>query len=255
MDERIRPLPAPVWRAILDHIILPRRSPASAAKYASIWTEAGSPLIVGCCALAAHVEQALHAGAAATEPWRDAAVRAAMVYGEPGVEAALRSCARRAADGSQCCRSIRSRRTPQPRRRSMPSHAGSSGWGGSRPSRRSRAMATMRGMWMPSPPRFVRRASTRQGTICCFRFMRCRFPMWMPATPIRSRSARRRARSPPVWGWMRVPGRFPTSHLRGRPSLDGSQHGAHGARARAARAAAPRGRLPGFCRGLPRDAL
>ena len=90
MDERIRPLPAPVWRAILDHIILPRRSPASAAKYASIWTEAGSPLIVGCCALAARVEQALHAGAAATEPWRDAAVRAAMVYGEPGVEAALR---------------------------------------------------------------------------------------------------------------------------------------------------------------------
>ena len=72
MDERIRPLPAPVWRAILDHIILPRRSPASAAKYASIWTEAGSPLIVGCCALAARVEQALHAGAAATEPWRDA---------------------------------------------------------------------------------------------------------------------------------------------------------------------------------------
>ena len=48
MDERIRPLPAPVWRVILEHMILPRRCPASAKKYDAIWTDEGSPLIAGC---------------------------------------------------------------------------------------------------------------------------------------------------------------------------------------------------------------
>lgn len=89
MDERIRPLPAPVWRAILDHIILPRRSPASAAKYAAIWTDEGSPLIAGCRALAVRVEEELR-GDGVAGPGRGAVVRAAMTYGEPGVEGALR---------------------------------------------------------------------------------------------------------------------------------------------------------------------
>ncbi len=85
MDDRIRPLPAPVWRAILDHIILPRRCPASAAKYSAIWTDAGSPLIVGCEALAGRVADVL-----ADDGSLDGVeVRAAMIYGEPSIASML----------------------------------------------------------------------------------------------------------------------------------------------------------------------
>lgn len=95
MDDRIRPLPAPVWRVILQHMVLPKRCPDSAAKYASIWTEEGSPLIAGCRALAARVEDELQhdagkrAGRAAEERSVTMSVRAAMIYGEPGVGEAL----------------------------------------------------------------------------------------------------------------------------------------------------------------------
>ena len=96
MDDRIRPLPAPVWRAILDHIILPRRCPASAAKYSAIWTDAGSPLIVGCEALAGRVADVL-----ADDGSLDGVeVRAAMIYGEPSIASMLAGRAR--ALGGRC---------------------------------------------------------------------------------------------------------------------------------------------------------
>ena len=93
MDDRIRPLPAPVWRAILEHIILPRRCPASAQKYAAIWGDKGSPLIAGCCELASQVETIIRSrgregrSASATDV---PLVRAAMTYGEPSVASVLK---------------------------------------------------------------------------------------------------------------------------------------------------------------------
>lgn len=89
MDDRIRPLPAPVWKVILQHMILPRRSAASAKKYAAIWTSAGSPLIAGCRALATRVEQELHEGGGGDDFAAKILVRAAMMYGEPGIDGAL----------------------------------------------------------------------------------------------------------------------------------------------------------------------
>jgi len=46
MDRRVVDLPAALWRPILELIILRVRPAKSAAKYASIWTPDGSPLLV-----------------------------------------------------------------------------------------------------------------------------------------------------------------------------------------------------------------
>ncbi len=62
MDDHIRPLPKPFWRAILNHMILPKRSVASAEKYRSIWTDEGSPLVATGSSLAAKVEVLLQQG-------------------------------------------------------------------------------------------------------------------------------------------------------------------------------------------------
>lgn len=45
-DSRVVEIPKPVWWMILNLFILPFRSHKSAHAYASIWTEAGSPLMV-----------------------------------------------------------------------------------------------------------------------------------------------------------------------------------------------------------------
>jgi protoporphyrin/coproporphyrin ferrochelatase len=45
-DPRVVEIPRAVWLPLLYGVILPRRSSASAAKYASIWTPEGSPLKV-----------------------------------------------------------------------------------------------------------------------------------------------------------------------------------------------------------------
>ncbi|WMW79438.1 ferrochelatase [Undibacterium cyanobacteriorum] len=45
-DQRVVEIPRPVWWMILNLIILPFRSKSSAAKYASIWTNEGSPLLL-----------------------------------------------------------------------------------------------------------------------------------------------------------------------------------------------------------------
>jgi len=45
-DRRLIALPPLLWQPILNGFILPRRSHRSAEKYASVWTEQGSPLMV-----------------------------------------------------------------------------------------------------------------------------------------------------------------------------------------------------------------
>lgn len=96
MDDHIRPLPKPFWRAILNHMILPKRSVASAEKYRSIWTDEGSPLVSTGRSLAAKVEVLMRDVQGASS-WRaalaeaglqDAApplVRQAMLYGSPSL--------------------------------------------------------------------------------------------------------------------------------------------------------------------------
>lgn len=78
-DPRICPLNPLLWRLILHAFILPRRSKASAEKYARVWTEAGSPLSAGMASLAARLD-ALD---------DDIAVRHAMSYGTPSMLDAL----------------------------------------------------------------------------------------------------------------------------------------------------------------------
>lgn len=82
-DPYIRPMNAVGWWLILHLFILPKRSKVSAQKYAHIWTEEGSPLIVHQERLARDVEARLRANGHA------ALVRSAMNYGEPSVERAL----------------------------------------------------------------------------------------------------------------------------------------------------------------------
>ena len=80
-DPRVVQLPRWLWRPLLRGVVLPRRSPVAARKYASIWMEAGSPLAVHTERLAREVQARLPA-------WR---VVAAMRYGEPALAPALRA--------------------------------------------------------------------------------------------------------------------------------------------------------------------
>ena len=72
-DRRVVQIPHIVWKPLLDLVILPRRSPLVAEKYAEIWMDGGSPLRAYTERLAAAVQARLPA-------WR---VRAAMRYGTP----------------------------------------------------------------------------------------------------------------------------------------------------------------------------
>lgn len=62
-DSCICPMNPKVWSFILNRFILPKRSPASAAKYASIWMDEGAPLDVYMNSLAAKLEKACKASA------------------------------------------------------------------------------------------------------------------------------------------------------------------------------------------------
>lgn len=84
-DPRIRPMNAVGWWLILHLCILPKRSKVSARKYAHIWTEDGSPLVVHQERLARDVEAQLNAN---DQP-QTVLVRSAMNYSEPSVERAL----------------------------------------------------------------------------------------------------------------------------------------------------------------------
>ncbi len=84
MDDRIRPLPKPIWKVILHCFILGKRSVKSAAKYQMIWdSETGSPLLAHASMLAAKTQSELSAQGF------DAKVEPAMAYGHPSVADAL----------------------------------------------------------------------------------------------------------------------------------------------------------------------
>ncbi len=83
-DPRVVEIPRAVWWPILNGIILNTRPKKSAEKYASIWTDEGSPLKV-------HTEKqaTLLAGYLGHQGVRDVAVAWAMRYGAPSVPQAL----------------------------------------------------------------------------------------------------------------------------------------------------------------------
>ncbi|SDV49463.1 ferrochelatase [Chitinasiproducens palmae] len=83
-DPRVVEIPPLVWQLILNLAILPLRSRASARKYETVWTEAGSPLKVFTERQAGLVQQ-----------WLDArghrvTVEYAMRYGTPNIPTVLR---------------------------------------------------------------------------------------------------------------------------------------------------------------------
>lgn len=82
-DRRVVEIPRLVWWPILHGVILRVRPSKSAAKYASIWTDEGSPLAVWTTRQAQALQQTLAARG------HDLLVRAAMRYGNPSIPSAL----------------------------------------------------------------------------------------------------------------------------------------------------------------------
>jgi len=83
-DPRVIEWPAWLWKPILNGIVLNVRPKKSAKLYASIWTEAGSPLLVYSQSIADQLQAGLRAD------WGDAMrVELAMRYGKPSIEAKL----------------------------------------------------------------------------------------------------------------------------------------------------------------------
>lgn len=91
-DPRICPMNPHVWSFVLKYFIIPKRAPVSAGKYASIWTDAGSPLDAITESLAGKLEAALSVAG------MDAVVSYAMSYGSPSVSEALRGLADQGCD-------------------------------------------------------------------------------------------------------------------------------------------------------------
>jgi ferrochelatase len=79
-DPRVVEVPRPLWWLILNGIILNVRPSRSAAAYRTVWTEAGSPLLLHTKAQAEALQQSLG---------EDVAVAFAMRYGNPGIEPAI----------------------------------------------------------------------------------------------------------------------------------------------------------------------
>ena len=84
MDKHIAPMNRAGWWIIVHLFILPKRGKASAAKYAKIWTNEGSPFTI------AHEKLAAGLGRAFQEEGASVVVRHAMSYGEPSILQAVR---------------------------------------------------------------------------------------------------------------------------------------------------------------------
>jgi len=82
-DPRVVEIPRIVWWPILNGIILRTRPRRSAAKYASIWSEEGSPLLINTAAQATMTQGYLG------DAGQDVIVSHAMRYGEPSIETQL----------------------------------------------------------------------------------------------------------------------------------------------------------------------
>lgn len=82
-DPRVVEIPRPLWWLILHGIILPFRAKTSAEKYASIWTNEGSPLLI-------HTrKQAMLLKGYLGERGHDVHVTFAMRYGSPSIPTVL----------------------------------------------------------------------------------------------------------------------------------------------------------------------
>ncbi|KAF1686927.1 ferrochelatase [Pseudoxanthomonas broegbernensis] len=79
-DPRVVSIPPLLWKPLLHGLILPLRGPRSAANYAKVWMEEGSPLLVHTLRLASALQSRL-------PDWR---VLPAMRYGQPALRATLR---------------------------------------------------------------------------------------------------------------------------------------------------------------------
>jgi ferrochelatase len=77
-DPRVVPLPRWIWLPVLERIVLPRRAPQSAEKYAQIWLPEGSPLAVYTARMARALGERLRLP-----------VAHAMRYGAPSIASAL----------------------------------------------------------------------------------------------------------------------------------------------------------------------
>ena len=82
-DPRVVEIPRPLWWLILHGVILRTRPAKSAAKYAAIWTDAGSPL------LRWTVRQAEALQAELAQRGQSVIVRHAMRYGQPAIASVL----------------------------------------------------------------------------------------------------------------------------------------------------------------------
>jgi ferrochelatase len=82
-DPRVVEIPRAVWWLVLHGIILNTRPAKSAAKYATVWTPQGSPLVSGTQQLADRLHQSL------TAQGHDVLVKTAMRYGNPSLPKAL----------------------------------------------------------------------------------------------------------------------------------------------------------------------
>jgi len=83
-DPRVVEIPRPLWWMILHGIILRLRPARSARKYATVWTEAGSPLLAISKRQAAALQQALDKHCPGPVK-----VAVAMRYGNPSIAAGL----------------------------------------------------------------------------------------------------------------------------------------------------------------------
>lgn len=84
-DRRVVGLPPLLWRPLLEGLILPLRSPRSAALYRKIWLAQGSPLRV----YSEELAQALAAWYASRTLRPEVRVAVGMRYGEPSIADAL----------------------------------------------------------------------------------------------------------------------------------------------------------------------
>lgn len=90
-DPRVVEIPPLAWRPILHGIILRTRPAKSAAKYASIWTDQGSPLAVWTARQAALLGAALSRDAMGQPAPQAARAVPAMRYGQPAIGAQLQA--------------------------------------------------------------------------------------------------------------------------------------------------------------------
>ena len=82
-DRRVVEVPRALWLPLLHGVIVPLRSPRTAAKYARIWSSEGSPLAVATAALQRGLQQELQ------QRGHHLLVAHAMRYGEPSTPGVL----------------------------------------------------------------------------------------------------------------------------------------------------------------------